>query len=90
MKDIKEAVGNRKILTAQQVKKLPTGSVVWLNYFDKGGQHAMTKFYVVDSYKRKELATDPDHYGNKIIKRIEDKPGECYTVTEGKNDKGKR
>lgn len=84
MKDIKEAVGNRKILTAQQVKKLPPGSVVWLNYFDKGGQHAMTKFYVVDSYKRKELATDPDHYGNKIIKRIEDKPGECYTVEDKK------
>lgn len=82
MKDIKEAVGNRKILTAQQVKKLPIGSVVWLHSFDRHGEHQMIKLTVVQAYKNKELATDRDYYGNRVIRRIDDIPGTCYTVED--------
>ena len=80
MKDIKEAVGSRKILTAQQVKKLPIGSVVWLHSFNRRGEHQMLKLTVTQSYKQKELVTDEDYYGNRIIRRIDDIPGTCYTV----------
>lgn len=69
--DIKigEYLGKHKELKAEQVRKLPAGTRVLRHSFDRYGNHVELELTVVQSGKKKILATR-DYYGNRIEKPI--------------------
>lgn len=80
--NIREYIGYSKELTAEQVKKLPVGSKVTLNSFDRRGNHVALDLTVTQSGKSKIL-TACDFYGNKIEKKIRKETERfCYTEAE--------
>lgn len=76
---IQDYIGNKKELTAEQVRRLPVGTKVTIHSFDRYGAHTWTDTTVAKSGNKKILIAS-DYYGNKIIKTIRKETGRfCYT-----------
>ena len=46
---IEDYVGNKKVLTAEEVRKLPVGAKVEIHSFDRHGEHQWLEFIVTQS-----------------------------------------
>ena len=66
---IQDYIGNKKELTAEQVKKLPVGSKVVVHSFDRYSSHVTLTMTVVQSGRKKILKTN-DFYLGTIEKPI--------------------
>lgn len=76
---IESYVDAKKILTVNDVKKMPVGSTVVRHSFDRHGCHQWAPYKIVMKGKHKALR-NVDFYGNAIIKEITIRPGrECFT-----------
>lgn len=81
MKDItiREYIGFAKELSAEEVRKLPSGSEVIIHSFDRHGVHQTMKMIVAQSGKKKILVSN-DWYGDHITKQIRTATDRmCYT-----------
>ena len=77
---IQDYIGNKKELTAEQVKKLPVGTAVTLHSFDRSGNHVTLNMDVVQSGKKKVLVAYDWYRGTKIEKPIRKETDRfCYT-----------
>jgi hypothetical protein len=76
---IRDYIGSKKELTAEQVRKLPPGASVVLHSFDRWGSHQTLNLTVVQSGKKKILISR-DWYGERIEKPIKKETDRfCYT-----------
>lgn len=78
---IEDYVGNKKVLTAGEVRKLPVGAKVEIHSFDRHSDHVWLDYVVTQSGKKKVLV-HRDFGGMPITKRIgELREGrQCYTA----------
>ena len=76
---IRDYIGAEKELTADQVKKLPAGTLIVLHSFDRHGSHCTEVFTVAQSGKKKILV-HTDFYHGRIEKPIRQATDRfCYT-----------
>lgn len=76
---IRDYIGRDKELTAEQVKKLPVGTMVRLHSFDRHGYHQALEMKVVQSGKKKILQRT-DFCNGLITKQIRKETDRfCYT-----------
>ena len=78
---IEDYVGTKKVLTAEEVRKLPAGSKVEIHSFDRHGEHQWLEFIVTQSGKKKVLV-HRDFSGMPTTKRIGGlrEGRQCYTA----------
>lgn len=76
---IEDYVGRKKILTAEEVRKLPIGSKVELHSFGRHHEHIWLEMTVIKSGNKKMLVTW-GFWGDKILKPIVTKDRQCYTL----------
>lgn len=77
--NIRDYIGAKKELTAEEVKKLPNGSGVELHSFDRRGEHHYLVMTVTQSGKKKILHAR-DWYGVGIERPIRKETDRmCYT-----------
>lgn len=82
MKIPDEWLSEKKILTAEQVRKLPAGSKICVHQcFGKLGEHVWSNCTVVRVGKKKKLSIR-DFNGNEILKDIVNKENIAYTERE--------
>lgn len=81
---IQDYTGNKKILEADEVRKLPAGSKVEIHSFDRYGAHQVLEMTVIQSGKKKVLGAYNFYTGNRILKPIVGLDGirKCYTEAE--------
>lgn len=82
---IQDYIGHKKVLTADEVRKLPAGAKVEIHSFDRYGAHQWLEMTVIQSGKKKVLGAYNFYTSNRIIKQIValDNNRKCYTeVTE--------
>lgn len=80
MKDvtIEDYVRHKKILTAEEVRKLPAGTVIQRHSFDRYGVHQWEPMTVVQSGKKKMLLSR-DWRFVRTTKPITTRENQCYT-----------
>ena len=82
MKIPDEWLSGEKILTAEQVKKLPVGTVICRHQcFGKLGEHIWSNCTIVQYGTRRKLSMR-DWRGNLVLKDIENKENVAYTEAE--------
>ena len=75
---IEDYVSHKKILTADEVRKLPAGTVIQRHHFDRYGAHVWEPMTVVQSGKKKMLMSrDWRQVG--VTKPITTRANQCYT-----------
>ena len=77
---IEDYVGTKKVLTAEEVRKLPVGAKVEIHSFDRHSEHVWMDYVVTQSGKKKVLV-HRDFSGMPITKRIGGlrEGRQCYT-----------
>lgn len=76
---IESYVDAKKILTVDDVKKMPVGSTVVCHSFDRRGCHQWAPYTIVMKGKHKVLR-NVDFYGRFNTREITIRPGrECFT-----------
>ena len=77
---IQDYIGKKKLLTAEEVRKLPAGSKVELHSFDRFGTHQYLEMTVIQ-YGKKKMLQAHDYRGEMILKPIKklDDERRCYT-----------
>ena len=75
---IEDYIGRKKILTAEEVRKLPIGAKVELHNFSRRGEHQWMEMTIVQSGNKKMLVAW-SVWGDKILKPIVTKDRQCYT-----------
>ena len=82
MKIPDEWLSGEKILTAEQVKKLPVGTVICRHQcFGKLGEHIWSNCTIVQCGTRRKLSMR-DYHGNLVLKDIENKENVAYTEAQ--------
>lgn len=78
---IEDYVGNKRVLTAEEVRKLPVGAKVEIHSFDRHGEHQWLEYIVTQSGKKKVLVHRDPWSGMPITKRIGGlrEGRQCYT-----------
>jgi hypothetical protein len=80
--NIREYIGNEKELTAEQVRKLPVGTIVRVHSFDRYGYHVWADYTVVKEGK-KSILRMYDFYKGYVRKDIRKETERmCYTLKE--------
>lgn len=76
---IRDYIGTAKEITAEELRKMPTGTKVILHSFDRYGSHCQLPMTLVKSGKKRILVTR-DYYGDQIEKPIRTETDRfCYT-----------
>lgn len=81
---IQDYIGHKKVLTADEVRKLPAGAKVEIHSFDRYGAHQWLEMTVIQSGKKKMLGAYNIYSDGRIIKPIVSLDGirKCYTEAE--------
>ena len=67
-------------IRAEYVRKMPVGSKVILNHFDRYGVYCTMEMQVIQ-YGKKKMLCAHDYYGDRMIKPIKKETDRlCYTV----------
>lgn len=85
---IQDYIGSKKLLTAEEVRKLQAGAKVELHSFDRYGAHQVLEMTVIQSGKKKVLGAYNFFSDGRIIKPIVSLDGIRRCYTEGKNNAG--
>lgn len=79
MKIPDEWLTGKKVLTAEQVKKLPVGTTICRHQcYGKLGEHVWAHCKIVQSGTKKKLSMR-DYHGMQVLKDIENKESVAYT-----------
>ncbi|MBQ6577451.1 MAG: hypothetical protein IJL91_06860 [Bacteroidales bacterium] len=82
MKLPEEWLYGKKVLTADQVKKLPVGTTICFHQcYGKSGEHIWVNCKIVQSGNRKKLSMR-DYRGMQVLKDIVTKENIAYTEVE--------
>lgn len=82
MKLPEEWLSGKKVLTADQVKKLPVGTTICFHQcYGKLGEHIWSNCKIVQSGTKKKLSMR-DYHGMQVLKDIVTKENIAYTEVE--------